>query len=61
MEVVIDGKSVMSVEEAAEIVGRSRATVWRWIQDGKVSTVKTSNRTYVPSSEVEKFKKASRE
>jgi excisionase family DNA binding protein len=44
---------LMEVRERLKI---SKATLWRWIKDGKLSTVKLSERKiYVKRNELERF------
>lgn len=40
-------KRVVTVERYARAVGRERATVYRWIREGKLQTVKIRRRLYI--------------
>ena len=51
----VDFPDLHSVEEAAELTGLGVATIWRWINKGKIITVKLEGRTLVPKSEVERI------
>ncbi len=44
-------------EETAKLLGRGIATVWRWIRDGKILTVRVGGRTLIPEKEIERLKK----
>jgi excisionase family DNA binding protein len=41
-------RMALSVPETAETLGTSDATVWRWIADKKLATVKIGGRRFVP-------------
>jgi hypothetical protein len=56
MEIIVDGKAVNSVEDTAAALGKGVATIWRWIRDNKIETIKTVDRTYIPTSEIERLK-----
>ncbi len=53
----INGVEVISVDDAAKAMEVGVATVWRRIKEGRIETIKTPDRTYVPVKEVEKAKK----
>jgi excisionase family DNA binding protein len=36
------GRSLVSIEEAAEIVGVSRRTIYNWLADRKIEAVRTA-------------------
>ncbi len=40
------------VDEAAEAMSVGRSTVWRWIHDKRVRTVKLGGRTLIPREEL---------
>jgi len=44
-------------EEAANLLGRGIATIWRWIRDGKIIAIKIGGRTLIPRQEIERLKK----
>ena len=44
-------------EEAAELLGKGIATIWRWIRDGKIIAVRIGGRTLIPRREIERLKK----
>jgi excisionase family DNA binding protein len=44
-------------EEAAKLLGKGEATIWRWLRDGKILAVKVGGRTLIPEKEIERLKK----
>jgi len=44
-------------EEAAKLLGKGIATIWRWIRNGKVIAIRIGGRTLIPSQEIERLKK----
>ena len=40
------------LEEAAQLLGRGEATMWRWIRDDKVLAVRIGGRTLIPEKEI---------
>lgn len=48
-------KIAYGVQEAAEAMSVGKSTVWRWIHDGKVRTVKLGGRTLIPRPELERL------
>ncbi len=44
-------------EEAASLLGKGIATIWRWIRDDKIIAVKVGGRTLIPRQEIERLKK----
>jgi excisionase family DNA binding protein len=52
----MDNIDLISIKEVREKLKISKATLWRWITDGKLSVVKLSPRKiYVEKSELERF------
>jgi predicted site-specific integrase-resolvase len=51
-KIVIDTNEVCDMAEAQSRLGISRATLFRWIRDGKVRPLKLNGRTYIPVSEI---------
>jgi excisionase family DNA binding protein len=48
--------NLITLSEVADRLGISRVTLWRWIKDGKLASVKLSKRTvYVREEELERF------
>ncbi len=54
-KVVVDANELCDVDEAAGLLNKGVATVWRWIRDNKLTVVKLGGRTLVPRSEVERL------
>jgi len=56
-KVVLDMADVCDVEEAAALLGKGVATVWRWIKDSKITVLRISGRTLIPRSEIQRLQK----
>jgi len=56
-KVIVDMDDVVSVNDAAEQIGKGVATIWRWIKADQIHTVRLAGRTLIPKSEVERLKK----
>jgi excisionase family DNA binding protein len=52
---VVDLDDFYTVDEAANLLGKGVATLWRWIRDKKIIMVRISGRTLVPKSEIERL------
>lgn len=46
---------LMSVGRAAKALNKSRVTLYQWIKDNKVNTIKLGGILFVPKSEVERL------
>ena len=44
-------------EEAARLLDKGIATIWRWIRDEKILVVKIGGRTLIPKREIERLQK----
>jgi len=44
-------------EEAAKLLGKGVATIWRWIRSDKILAVRIGGRTLVPKKEIERLQK----
>ncbi len=44
-------------EEAANLLGKGVATIWRWIRSGRILAVRIGGRTLVPKGEIERLLK----
>ncbi len=44
-------------EEAAQLLGKGVATIWRWIRDEKILVVRIGGRTLIPEKEMERLMK----
>jgi len=45
-------------QEAARLLGKGEATIWRWIRNEKILTVRIGGRTLIPGKEIERLQKA---
>ena len=43
-------------EEAAKLLGKGEATIWRWIRDEKILVVRIGGRTLIPEREIERLR-----
>ncbi len=55
-KIVLDMAEVCDVDEAATLLGKGVATLWRWIKSGKVNVIRISGRTLIPRSEVDRLR-----
>jgi len=44
-------------EEAAKLLGKGIATIWRWIRDEKILAVRIGGRTLIPKREIDRLQK----
>jgi len=42
-------------EEAAKLLGKGVATIWRWIRSEKILAVRIGGRTLIPKREIERL------
>jgi predicted site-specific integrase-resolvase len=57
-KVTISTDDLMTVNHAAEALGKHIATIYRWYEAGKVLGVEFDGILYIPTSEVKRMKKA---
>ncbi|MBA7563442.1 hypothetical protein ES708_05100 [subsurface metagenome] len=57
MEIRVKTDDLVSVADAAKILGRPRLTIYRWIDAGKIVGIKLGGIIFIPKSEVERLKK----
>lgn len=50
-------EDVCTPQEAAMLLSKGVATIWRWIRDDKIITVKVGGRTLIPDKEIERLQK----
>jgi len=48
---------LVSVQDAAKKLGRPRVTIYRWIDAGKIISIKLGGILFIPKSEVERLNK----
>ena len=56
MEINVTTYDLLSVQQAATILGKPRITIYRWVKAGKMVSVKFGGIIYIPRSEVERLK-----
>ena len=44
-------------EEAAKLLGKGEATIWRWIRGEKILAVRIGGRTLIPKKEIERLRR----
>jgi len=44
-------------DEAARLLGKGVATIWRWIRSEKILVVRIGGRTLIPEKEIERLRK----
>lgn len=49
------GRLAFGVIEAAEALSVGKSTVWRWIHDGRLKTIKLGGRTLIRRSELDRL------
>ena len=49
---------LISLREAAEILGKSKVTVWRWVQAGRLGSVAIADRLFVRRGDVKRIARA---
>ncbi|GAI70547.1 unnamed protein product [marine sediment metagenome] len=49
--------NVYETTEAAQLIGISYATLYRWIRAGKLTPIRIAGRTLIPKSEVGRLKR----
>ena len=42
-------------EEAANLLGKGVATIWRWIRSGRIIVVRIGGRTLIPQAEIQRL------
>lgn len=56
-EIRVTTSDLVSVQDAAKELGRPRLTIYRWIDAGKIISIKLGGILFIPTSEVERLKK----
>ncbi|MEC7797836.1 MAG: helix-turn-helix domain-containing protein [Pseudomonadota bacterium] len=52
MSAANDNKLAYGIEEAAQAIGVGKSTIWRWVHDGRVKTIKLGGRTLIRREEL---------
>ena len=55
MKIYVTAEDLMSVQDAAKILGRPRITIYRWIKADKMLAVKLGGTVFIPRSEVDRI------
>lgn len=56
IKITVTSDQLLAVEDAARHLGIHRATLYRWINKGKVACVRIGTSTFVPKSEIERLR-----
>jgi len=56
MEIKVTTGDLVSVAKAAEELGRPRITLYRWVEKGKILSVRLGGILFIPKSELERLK-----
>jgi len=56
-EIRVTTSDLVSVQDAAKELGRPRLTIYRWIDAGKIISIRLGGIKFIPKSEVERLKK----
>jgi len=57
VKVEIRTNDLMSVPQAARILGRPKITLYRWIEREKITAIKLGDVLFIPTNEVERLSK----
>jgi len=55
-KIEVDTSELLTVTEAAATIGMHRATLYRWVESGKVNAIRLGSSLYLLRIEVEKIK-----
>jgi len=58
MKVEITSDDILTIEQAAEQIGCHHATLFRWIDEGKILTLKLAKNRAIPKTEVERLRRS---
>ena len=54
-EITVNTDDLLSVLDAARVLGRPRITIYRWVERGKINSIKLGGILFIPRTEVEKL------
>ena len=54
--ITINTEDLVTVAQAAKILGKHIATIYRWVESGDMVAVKFGGIMFIPTSEVERIK-----
>jgi len=55
-KVTLELENLVPPVEAARLLGIHRQTLWRWVREGKILSLKAGGKTLIPQSEIERLK-----
>jgi len=55
MKVLVGNTEVLSAAEAAEALGVSLMTIYRWMKSGKITPIQLIGKTFIPKSEIDRL------
>ena len=58
MKLTIDTTELKNINQACELLHKSRRTMQRWLNDGKILTVQIGGKRFIPDTEIERILKA---
>ncbi len=56
MRIELESKDLLTVKQAAEQLGITRVTLYRWMDKGKITSAKFGAYRVIPKTEVERLK-----
>lgn len=60
-EITVTTDDLASVQDAAKALDRHRYQIYRWIESGKIVSIKLGGIYFIPKSEVERLKQEATE
>lgn len=57
-EITVTTNDLMSVQEAAKALNRHRYQIYRWIEAGKIISIRLGGILFIPVTEIERLQKA---
>ncbi|GAI98603.1 unnamed protein product [marine sediment metagenome] len=55
-EITVTTNDLMSVQDAAKVLNRHRYQIYRWIDAGKIISIRLGGILFIPKSEIERVK-----
>lgn len=55
--ITVTTADLVSMQKAAELLGKPRMTIYRWVNRNKIHAIRLNGQLYVPVSEVERIQK----
>ena len=57
MKITVETEELLSIPQAARLIGVTRVCAWYWARDGKMTTIVLGGQTLVPRSVAEEIKR----